>query len=181
MWAKNVLFAAMVLSGIALLTGSVVPIGPTEHRQTVRLDRGSIRQAVSQVDTAIATAWREASVAPAPPADDLQVARRMSLALVGSIPSLEDIRHLESLPADRRLDTWLAELLADRRSADYLAERLARALCRRRRRSVPALSPSPLCELAGGRVGRESPRIARSCESSSPKMACGPTRPPSTS
>ncbi len=52
----------------------------------------------------------------------------MSLALVGSIPSLEDIRHLESLPADRRLDIWLAELLADRRSADYLAERFARAL-----------------------------------------------------
>jgi len=128
MWARNVLFAAIALSGIALLTGSVLPIRPTEHRPTVRVDRDSIQQVAAQLDAALATGWGEAGIEPAPPADELLVARRLSLALVGSIPSLEDIRHLESLPADRRVDIWLAELLADRRSADYLAERFARAL-----------------------------------------------------
>ncbi len=129
MWAKNLLCAAILLSGIALLTGSILPIRPHEPRPIIRLERELSQQAVvQQVDAAFATAWRGVNIEPAPPADDLIVARRMSLALVGSIPSLEDIRHLESLPADRRLDIWLAELLADRRSADYLAERFARAL-----------------------------------------------------
>lgn len=127
MWAKNALFAAIAIVGIALLIGSVMPSRPAESRPTVSLDRESIHAAAAQVDTAFAAVWREQGIEPAPPADDLLVARRMSLALVGSIPSLEDIRHLESLPAEGRLDIWLAELLADRRSADYLAERFARA------------------------------------------------------
>jgi len=128
MWAKNVLCFAIALSGIALLAGSVLPVRPNEKRPSVHTDRDSIRRAAEKIDAAFAADWREAGVEPAPRADDLLVARRMSLALVGSIPSLEDIRHLESLPEDRRLDTWLAELLGDRRSADYLAERFARAL-----------------------------------------------------
>lgn len=54
--------------------------------------------------------------------------RRLSLALVGSTPSLEEIRQFEARPADDRLETWLESLLRDRRSADNLAERFARAL-----------------------------------------------------
>ena len=53
--------------------------------------------------------------------------RRLSLALTGSIPSLEEIRAFEARPAEGRLDWWIETLLADRRSSDYLAERLARA------------------------------------------------------
>jgi hypothetical protein len=53
--------------------------------------------------------------------------RRLSLALLGSIPALEEIRRFESRPAGTRVDAWLDELLHDRRTADYLAERFARA------------------------------------------------------
>lgn len=65
---------------------------------------------------------------PTPRASDLAILRRMSLALTGSIPSVEEIRRFEALPADQRLVRTLDGLLADRRTSDYLAERLARAL-----------------------------------------------------
>ena len=53
--------------------------------------------------------------------------RRLSLALTGTVPSLEEIRRFESRPEGRRVSAWLDDVLADRRSADYLAERFARA------------------------------------------------------
>jgi hypothetical protein len=64
---------------------------------------------------------------PAPLADDLTLARRLSLALTGSVPSLEEIRAFEAQPAATRMEWWMNRLLADRRTADYLAERFARA------------------------------------------------------
>ncbi len=60
-------------------------------------------------------------------ADDLAIIRRLSLALTGTIPSLEEIRLLEAQPEPQRIVWWLDGLLADRRSSDYLAERFARA------------------------------------------------------
>jgi hypothetical protein len=60
------------------------------------------------------------------PTELLDWARRVSLGLCGAIPSLEEIRQLESQPEDQREAWWLDHLLADRRTADHLAERLAR-------------------------------------------------------
>src|SRR5262249_42603571 len=62
---------------------------------------------------------------------------------------LEEIRALERLPAEERIDAHLERLLSDRRFADYFAERLTRAflgtedgpfLIYRRRRFVYWLS-----------------------------------------
>ena len=64
---------------------------------------------------------------PAALASDLAVMRRLALALCGTVPSLEEIRHFETRPRQGRVETWLDELLVDRRCADYLAERFARA------------------------------------------------------
>lgn len=83
--------------------------------------------AVGAVDAAFRAAWDAAGVEPTPVASELAQMRRLSLALTGSIPSLEEIRRFEARPAGRRLEPWLDEILRDRRSADYLAERLARA------------------------------------------------------
>src|SRR6185295_13277272 len=63
---------------------------------------------------------------PAPSADQLTIARRLSLALVGTVPSLEEIRALEAVPAEQRVAWWTNHLLEDQRFADYWAERLAR-------------------------------------------------------
>ena len=84
--------------------------------------------------------------------------RRLALALTGSVPSLEEIRRFEALPAaGDGIDAWLDDLLRDRRSSDYLAERLARAyvgtedgpfLVFRRRRFVAWLSDAILARTA---------------------------------
>lgn len=84
--------------------------------------------AVAKVDAAFRASWSAAAVEPSPEADALTLARRLSLALTGAPPSLEEIRRLEALPegADP-VAAWLDHLFSDRRSADYLAERFARA------------------------------------------------------
>ncbi|MGD9647897.1 MAG: DUF1549 domain-containing protein, partial [Pirellulales bacterium] len=84
--------------------------------------------AVAAVDDVFRRHWQHISVEPAPVADKLAIARRLSLALTGTIPSLEDVRSLESLPTATRLAWWREQLLGQRRTADYLAERLARPL-----------------------------------------------------
>ena len=86
-----------------------------------------VRDAVMAVDRFFEENWHNAGVEPAPRADDLQILRRLSLALCGTIPSLEEIREFESDAAPGRLDRWTVRLLADNRFADYFAERLARS------------------------------------------------------
>lgn len=85
-----------------------------------------IRDTVASLDRSFEQAWQEAGVTPASPADDLQVLRRLSLALCGTIPSLEEIRTFESEAAPGRIDRWTVRLLKDNRYADYFAERLGR-------------------------------------------------------
>lgn len=92
---------------------------PTHARQ--------IAVPASAVDAALRDEWRAAGVTPARPASDLTLLRRLALALTGSVPSLEEIRRIERLPAATRADAYLEDLLADPRTADYLAERFARA------------------------------------------------------
>lgn len=88
----------------------------------------ALANALAKVDAAFQASWTAAGLEPTPEADALTLARRLSLALTGAPPSLEEIRRLESLPegADPAA-AWLDHLFADRRSADYLAERFARA------------------------------------------------------
>ena len=65
-------------------------------------------------------------------ASALQTARRVSLALTGTVPSVEEIDALERRVARegeaQALAWWVDTRLADRRYADYFAERFARAL-----------------------------------------------------
>ena len=107
------------------------------------------RQAAVEIDKQFEAVWREAGVEPLAPAESLAVARRLSLALCGTVPSLEEIRWIERQPAETAIDAYLERLLSDRRFADYMAERLARAyvgtsdgpfLVYRRRRFVYWLS-----------------------------------------
>ena len=86
-----------------------------------------IAEAVKAVDQFLEEGWQKAGVRPAPRADDLQILRRLTLSLCGTIPSLEEIREFESDAQPGRLDRWTVRLLADNRFADYFAERLARS------------------------------------------------------
>lgn len=101
------------------------------------------------VDAAFAADWRQKNLQPTTKADDLTLARRLSLALTGSIPSLQEIRVLEAMQDVDVAQWWLSQLFVDRRASDYLAERLVRVyvgiengpfLIYRRRRLVEWLS-----------------------------------------
>ncbi|MEM6690054.1 MAG: DUF1549 domain-containing protein [Planctomycetota bacterium] len=65
---------------------------------------------------------------PAPDADWLTLCRRLSLTLVGSGVSLEEIRDLETLPEHQRFSTHRERLLKDPRFHHYFGERWARIL-----------------------------------------------------
>lgn len=120
-----VLAMVVVAAGVFLWrhfeSGSPAPL------PTAKADN-SLESGLVGVNIAFRKAWAEAGIEPAPEADPLTLARRLSLALTGAPPSLEEIRRLEALPPGTDpVTAWLDHLFSDRRSADYLAERFARA------------------------------------------------------
>ena len=127
MWAKNLLFLGLCLGGLFAFQASVFP-PRVPHDKPAAYDNLAERQEiVGRINLAMQDTWQKADVAPVEPAPELAIARRLSLALMGVVPSLEEIRLFEQQPPGERLEWWLATILADRRSADYMAERFARA------------------------------------------------------
>jgi hypothetical protein len=126
MWARHALFWGLVLAGIAGAGGLVLPKGRQEQRLPARRAMADVSASAARIDRLFEAGWAKEGLVPAERASDLAIARRLSLALVGTVPSLEEIRAFEEQPVGQRLDWWLDRLLADRRYADYVAERLAR-------------------------------------------------------
>ncbi len=129
MWARNLLFAACCFAGFAALAGGILQgertIEPDSFRPGV-YQREDFRSVIETVNTEFQTDWQDAGLQAAGRADDLTICRRISLALTGTIPSLEEIRAIEAQPAEYRIQWWLSHLLEDRRYADYVGERFAR-------------------------------------------------------
>ena len=121
--------APALLLALGLGVGAVGSLAALDHDATALAapDEQGLTAVASKVNGRLRAAWGETEVEAAGPADALLVARRLSLALTGSVPSLEEIRALEQLPEERRIDHHLEQLLGSRRYADYVAERLARA------------------------------------------------------
>jgi len=118
-------------------------------------DRGNpvadpdIEALAQAVDDEFAAEWGAKGVQPVALADDLTVLRRLSLGLLGTIPSFEEIRLARQVPEERQVDWFLERAFRDDRFSDYVAERLARSyvgtengpfLVFRRRRFVDWLS-----------------------------------------
>src|SRR4051812_45078555 len=126
MWTRNCLFLVVCLAGFALVANLLLR---REHlRQPPQLTQPSddLQQSLAGLNAEFHEHWQSRGLDVAPAADHLTVARRLSLALAGTVPSLEEIRALEQTPPADRLNWQLARLLSDRRFADYWAERLAR-------------------------------------------------------
>lgn len=87
----------------------------------------SFRQTLRRVDQATQEQIAQAGLECAETADSLAVCRRLSLALVGSGMSLEEIRALEQIPETQRVAWWTGHLLSSQRWADYFSQRIARA------------------------------------------------------
>ena len=92
----------------------------------VAVESGSLAAVIDAVNSAREDHLAELGLVSAEPADWLTVCRRMSLALVGSGVSLEEVRGLENLPPQRRESAHLKNLLRDPRFHGYWAERWAR-------------------------------------------------------
>jgi hypothetical protein len=130
MWMRNLLFLGLVCGGVYALGANLMP--PREPNRLTAYDATAYRHSdflasVGRVDDSFRKQWPAEKLKPARLTTDLAIARRLALALAGTIPSLEELRQFESLPGDERLAWWVDHLLQDRRFADYFAERFARA------------------------------------------------------
>ena len=129
MWVRNLVFIGVVAAAAAGLRASLYPLN--RPATPVRLAPGpmagpAFRAVVDRVNATFRADWAARGLTPAPPAADLAVARRLSLGLTGTVPSLEEVRQFEAAPERDRVDGWVNHLLRDRRFADYFADRLVR-------------------------------------------------------
>jgi hypothetical protein len=117
-----------VISGVVLLAGYAATTSPGPQPAVPELnDVESVGQAAREVDAHLQSLWEQQGITPAAPADELAVLRRLSLALHGTVPSLEELRRFEVDRGADRLDRWTAAMLEDPRFSDYFADRLGRA------------------------------------------------------
>jgi len=121
----------VVLGVIALVVWAGTSRQTALAEQTVPEDLDDIvLQANSHLqhrwETIVAKDGKPLVLTPAEPASDLQILRRLSLSLHGTIPSLEEIRQFESDQEPQKLKRWTLRFLDDSRFSDYFAERLAR-------------------------------------------------------
>jgi hypothetical protein len=152
MWYRHLLFLGLIGGSVIALGANLMP--PRQPKPVTSYDASAyqavdFRTVVASVDSSFHKYWEENAVKPVAPANDLLIARRLALALMGTIPSLEEIRQIEWLPPEERLPWWIDHILQDRRFADYFAERFARSyvgteggpfILYRRRRFVTWLS-----------------------------------------
>lgn len=137
-------FVTLVVAAVAYLTaglspfGETLPVRPIASLEGKEVDPGDAdrddadlagsTEATEAIDEAWADELSDRGLRPAERADWLTVCRRLSLALVGSGVSLEEIRELEAFPERDRERRHLENLLRDSRFHAYWAERWTRRL-----------------------------------------------------
>lgn len=140
MWARNLLFAAVCLLGAGALASNILLQDRIATPRTFEPNRfgnptaaavpaekqNDWQRTLTKINAEFQGHWQKEGLQSTARADDLTLARRLSLGLTGTIPSLEEIRELEHLPEGERLEWWTSRLLEDRRFGDYVGERLAR-------------------------------------------------------
>jgi hypothetical protein len=131
LWMKNLLLLTLCLGGVSLLAyflmGSERIEQPLSFQPSSPAQR-DIEDVARSVDAAFERRWSELDLSPAERAETFTVARRLSLGLAGTIPSLEEIREIEKQEPADRIHWWVCRLLEDKRTSNHLAERMARAL-----------------------------------------------------
>jgi hypothetical protein len=127
---KNLLFIALVAGGILTLGWNLIPPKhgkPLTASQPETYQVDAFQNTVDQVNRSFRETWTNEGVQQGLKADDLIIARRLALGLMGTIPSLEEIRQFESVEPEKRLVWWIDHVLQDQRFADFIAERLSRS------------------------------------------------------
>lgn len=140
---KHFLLPVMVAAAVCTLVGWAAG-NPWLSRSTPTLSAApaasfaaGLQSPLEHIEQYFQNSWQQHKVAPTTVADDLQVLRRLSLALFGTIPSLEEIRRFESDRQPDRVHRWTIQMLLDDRFNDYFAERLAVAFIGDRQNDMP--------------------------------------------
>lgn len=116
--AGLVIKAVEVAGRVEDLTGAPAEVLPEQQ----------LDSAVKRLNEQFQQQWQSENVQVVNTVDDLAVFRRLSLAMFGTVPSLEDIRAFEADQQPNKIDRWVVAMLQDSRFSDYFAERLARSL-----------------------------------------------------
>jgi hypothetical protein len=119
--------ALSVPLGLAL---ALAADGPRQYRPrpAPAASREAAAALTARIDSTLDALWRARGLTPSPEVDDLAFARRLWLDLLGTVPSLEELRALEARPAAGRRAWLIDRALADPRFAGATAEQLARII-----------------------------------------------------
>ncbi len=90
-------------------------------------EKPDFRETLAQLNAATDNYAKRSGLAVAQREDPLAICRRLSLALVGSTMSLEEIRAIEQIEPERQVAWWTEHLLADKRWSDNFSTRISRA------------------------------------------------------
>jgi len=124
----SLLFCGAVAWILFLLVRTTGHIDPPPRAPGAVAEEDRVHSAVERVDQWLEQQWHSKEIKPADLVDDLTLFRRLSLALHGTIPSLEEVRSFASDTGNDRVERWLLKMLDDQRFADYFGERLTRML-----------------------------------------------------
>ena len=126
---KWVLMGLVALSAATVL-GATLRSRPevgSKHGAYQFHERPDFRQTLEQLNQATSNYAQRSGLPMAGRDDSLAVCRRLSLALVGSNMSLEEIRAIEQIDPERQVAWWTEHLLADKRWCDNFSTRISRA------------------------------------------------------
>lgn len=112
------------LQQVSLNTGSSSDSAP---RVSVSADPGLVGDIVAELNKEFLADWDKQQLPHAERAPNLAILRRISLALTGTLPSVEELRHVQQIPEDQQVEWWLSHVLEGARYREYFSERLARA------------------------------------------------------
>ena len=127
---RNLLFQSLCFGAVGLLAYYLMA---SDHiRQPVTFapqseSQKQIEDVVAKIDASFKTRWTKEGITPADHADNLTIARRLSLGLAGTIPAVEEIREFQQQAENEQIHWWISRLLEDDRTSSHLAERFARA------------------------------------------------------
>ncbi|MDA0283052.1 MAG: DUF1549 domain-containing protein [Planctomycetota bacterium] len=125
---KTRLLPLLVVAAVFVLCQwAVQPSVSLDATSTVAVSLDSeLPDVTAKVDAYFERMWARRELKPATAADELLLLRRLALSLMGTVPSLEEVRQFELDDQPKRIERWTQRYLSDQRFADYFAERLAR-------------------------------------------------------
>src|SRR5947209_2220666 len=106
---RDLFFIGLIGGGLFAVGVNLMPprLAKAVAYSEVDHQESNFRQVVNRVDGSFRQQWSKASVRPSGPESDVQISRRLALGLMGTVPSLEELRQFESLPPEYRLSWWL--------------------------------------------------------------------------